>query len=260
MTDPFADLERELLAAHGRVPRRDLRTLRPVLAAATLAIAAVVATGWFAASGDPERAVTPQQEKPYTPFEPDSGPAPGRDPDADNHDQPGVTPVDGCAGGGWVPPTTDDPAPREIAERLAILQSGRPAPLTDIRLPGRQASRVYGSPVALPDFGDYRVSIVAADILPRKQVGRQGDPCGPPHGQTQPGVCQVLENAKGGIVSCFTAAELDAGEAFLDVRSSIVGIAPDGARVAVSGENRAEIEDNRFALPGGPETQVDFRP
>ena len=258
MTDPFAELERELLAAHARRPRRDLRALPGALAVAVLAVAVVAAIGWLGDSGDPERAAAPQQ-KPYTPFEPDSGPAPGRDPDADPNDQPGVTPVDGCAGEGFVPPRSDEPVPAELARRLAVLESGRPAEM-DPRMPGAQAARTYRSPVALPGFGEYRVAIVAADIIPRSQVARRRDPCTAPEGETQPGVCLILAGARGSMVACFTVAELDGGEAFLDVRSSIVGVAPDGARWAVSGENRAEVESNRFALPGGPLTEVDFQP
>jgi hypothetical protein len=257
MTDPFADLERELLAAHARTPRRRLGALPRVAAAAVLAVAAVGVVGWLGASGDPERAASPQ-EKPYTPFERDSGPAPGRDPDADLNDQPGVTPVDGCAGQGYVPPRTGEPVPAKLAQRLAVLETGRPAEM-DPRMPGAQAERVYGSPVALPDFGAYRVSIVAADIIPRSQVGRQRDPCAAPEGPTQPGVCLVLADDKGSMVACFTVAELDAGEAFLDVRSSIVGIAPDSALVAEAGDDESVIEGNVFSLPGGPDTQVRFR-
>jgi hypothetical protein len=259
MTDPFADLERELLAAHARKPRRDLRALPRVLAVAVLVIAVTLAIGRLGASGDPERAASPDGQQPYTPFERDSGPAPGRDPDADLDDQPGVTPVDGCAGQGYVPPRAAEPVPAELAQRLAVLETGRPAEM-DPRMPGAQVARVYGSPVALPGFGDYSVSIVAADIIPRGEVDRQRDRCAAPEGRTQPGVCEILENENGRLIACFTTAELDDGEAFLDVRGSIVGVAPDGARLAVSGENRAEVESNRFALPGGPRTEVDFRP
>ena len=238
MTDPFADLERELLRAHARdtASRRRLRAAPRVLALAATAAAAVVAVAWLGARTDPERAASPQPaQEGWTAY------APGCE-------QP------------WQPQTTGDPVPEELAGRLAILRDGPPAAAGDVdrRMPAAQAARLYGSAVALPRWGPYAVSLVAADIIPRREVTGPPDPCAGPQGKTEPGACLMLRSDEGGLAACFTVAELLEGKAYIDVRGHIVGLAPDGARWAVSGEDRAEVERNRFALPGGPGTEVAF--
>ena len=262
MTDPFADLERELLAAHARKPRRRLPALPGIVMTVVLLGAFVALAGWLGASGDPERAAAPQ-EKPYTPFEPDSGPAPGRDPDADNDDQPGVTPVDGCAGNGWIPPQSPEPVPAAITERMAIFRAppGADENTPDPRMTGRQATRVYNDGRrTLPKQGKWGVHAIAAEILPRAQVGHRGDPCAAPEGALEPGVCLVLTERKGAMSACFTLGEIEGGQAFIDADGWIHGFAPDGAGEATAHGTTTAVRDNFFRLPGGPETKVDFQP
>ncbi len=234
MTDPFADLERELLAAHGRRPPR--RTGPPrVFAVAAAALAAVAGVGWLGARGDTEQAV-----------------------------QPASQPAEqGTCDGGWIPPGTSEPAPSGLMAELAIFRERRPDRAIDLdpRMIGGQATRVYRDTLrVLPPRAGYSVYAIVADIVPRSRVVRERDPCAGPKGETEPGACLVLSTERGSTAACFTLAELEGGEAFLDVRDMIIGLAPDSARLAIAGENRTHVEGNLFTLPGGPRTQVDFQP
>ena len=240
MTDPFADLERELLAAHARAPRRRLTAGAPrVLALAATAAAAVAVVTWVGVQTDAERAVAP------TP-------------------QPAASGEEAECGDIWRPAETDQPYPSGIGAQMAVFREGRPPRVIelDTRMISAQATRVYrGSLRRLPRTSDYDVFAIVADIVPRRQLTRQRDACSPPHGTTEPGACLVLSSTEGSTAACFTLAEIEGGEAYLDVEDSrIIGFAPDGARVAKADGATAPVEDNLFTLPGGPETTVDFSP
>jgi hypothetical protein len=221
MTDPFADLERELMRAHGKRPRRRPPALAaaPVLAVAAVALALVLATG----DRDPERAAT----------------AP--------------TPQADC-----FVAFSQDRIPAAIAQRLSVLSEPETTPFEWAVL-ARQAKHMYGHPVALPSVGDYAVAAVGAEIVPRDRVDRQTTGCEPPSGPTEPGACLVLRNDQGGLGACFTVAELMEGAAFIDAGGEIIGLAPDSAEVAIADGHRSNVDDNSFHLPGGPETDVNFR-
>ena len=246
MTDPFADLERELLAAHSRKPRRTFRAVPGVVATVVLLAAFVALAGWLAAPAEQERAAAPQPT-----------------PSSDSHAQPAVTPNGDCPGGPWTPPQSDEPVPGAISERLGIFRrpSGPEENTPDPRMTGRQAARVYADGRrTLPPSGKYGVHAIAAEILPRAEVGKQDHPCAAPEGSLEPGVCLVLTHERGAMSACFTLAEIDEGEAFIDAGGRIMGLAPDGARTAKAGAATAEVDENSFTLPGGPESKVDFEP
>jgi hypothetical protein len=233
MTDPYADLERELLAAHARDlrPRRHLRAV-PRVAFAMAAVAAVVlafvAIARIASDGDPERAATPQPAA-----------------------------VE-CGGSQSTTASDVEPAPRDLATRLAILREGLRAEDPDLRLVGRQARHIYGPPRRVPPTVDWDIAVVAADIVPRSALSPQDDPCGPPGKATQPGVCLMLSNPEGGLGACFTVAELMEGKAFIDADGEIIGLAPDIARTVSVGDATCTPQDNLFHLPGGPDSKVSF--
>ena len=246
MTDPFADLERELLAAHARTPRRRFPAVPGIVATVALLAVFVALAGWLAAPSDPERAAAPQPT-----------------PSADSHEQPVVTPADDCQGGPWTPPQSDQPMPDAITGELAVFRapSGPDEAAPDPRMTGRQAARVYADGRrTLPRSGKYGVHAIAAEILPRDQVGQQDHPCAAPQGALEPGVCLVLTHEEGAMSACFTLAEINEGEAFVDAGRRIMGLAPDGARTAKAGGAVAEVVENSFTLPGGPESKVDFEP
>ena len=244
MTDPFADLERQLLAAHARKPRRTFPALPGVMATVVLLAAFVALAGWLAAPDDPERAAAPQPT-----------------PSSDNHAPPAVTPKEDCPSGPWTPPQSDEPVPGTISERLGIFRrpAGPEENTPDPRMTGRQAARVYADGRrTLPPSGKYGVHAIAAEILPRAQVGQQDHPCAAPEGSLEPGVCFLLTHREGAMSACFTIAQILGGEAFIDADGRIAGLAPDGVREAKSGGATAPVEENTFTLPGGPESKVEF--
>jgi hypothetical protein len=233
MTDPYADLERELLAAHGRDlrPRRHLRAVPRVafaLAAVAAVVVAFVAIARIASNGDPERAASSQTPAP-------SG---------------------GCRDLFIIIP--DQSPPGELADRLGILRNGPKAENFDVSLATRQAAHFYGPARQLPPTADWDIAAIAADIVPRSAITQQDDPCATPAGETEPGVCLMLKNQKGGLGACFTVAELDAGKAFIDADGEIIGLAPDIVRTVTAGDATCTPQDNLFHLPGGPESKVSF--
>jgi hypothetical protein len=144
---------------------------------------------------------------------------------------------------------------------------GEPAP--DPHMTGRQSTRLYANGRrTLPAVAKFGVHVIAAEIVPRDQVGGLGEPCAEPRGAVEPGVCLVLthgftdaaEGAKGALASCFTMAEILGGEAFIDADGRIIGFAPDGVRTASAHGASSRVRDNAFTLPGGPETTVVFAP
>jgi hypothetical protein len=229
MTDPFADLERELAGAHAR----DVKPLRHRAAAGRLvaAVAAVAAVALsfavlagIAADDDPERAAAPPA-------------APGD-----------------CR----TAVATSEPAPAEIAGRLSILRRGKPQEIA-LGLIAGQAKKLYGPPRSAPPTVDWDVAVAAAEIVPRSALEPDADPCAAPAEATEPGVCLILSNAEGGLAACFTVAELMEGKAFIDANGEIIGLAADGVRTATAGDDTCEPADNVFRLPGGPETRVQLR-
>ena len=240
MTDPFADLERELLAAHARRarPRLSLPPVR-VLAMAAAAAAVVAAVALVGAQSDPERVVAPTPQ-----------PATSQETDAE-------------CGEVYRPAETDQAMPPEVGGEMGVFREERPPRVIelDTRMISGQATRIYrGTLRILPRTAGYDVFAVVADIVPRKQVIRPRDACTPPQGTTEPGACMVISEPKGSMAACFTLDEINGGEAFLDTNGRVIGFAPDGARVALAGDARTSVERNLFDLPGGPQTKVDFEP
>jgi hypothetical protein len=243
MTDPFADLERELLSAHARdlAPRRHLGAAPRVFAVMATGAALALAVVWIGGRTDAERVAGPQNGG-------------------------GGEPATTCDRG-FVPPGTDQAAPSGIPAEMGIFREGRPPSglQFDAHMVGAQATRIYrGSLRILPPTSGYDVFVVIADIVPRRQIVQGRDHCAAPVGTTEPGVCMVLSRPKGATSACFTLGEIEGGRAYLDTeddegRGRVIGFAADSAREATAGSASAPVESNLFTLPGGPRTEVRFR-
>jgi hypothetical protein len=240
MTDPFADLERELLVAHARDlrPRRNLRAAPRALAltaTAVAAAAAVFAVVWAGGRIDDERVAQPQPAGP---------PA--------------------TCDGGWEPPETAQGPPSGIPAEMAVFREERPPGAVQIepRMFRAQATRIYRDTLrSLPETNGYAVWAIVADIVPRWHGRAEPrDHCRPPQGPTEPGACLVLFKPRGSLSACFTLGEIEGGEAFIDTDGRIIGFGPDTAAFASAGSEQVAVSRNLFTLRGGPETKVTFRP
>jgi hypothetical protein len=229
MSDFYADLRRELLAAAERdarpapwrLPRR---VIRPALALASIVAAVAVLAAIAGSHSEREREAVPA--------------AP-------------VSPVAGCSDA--APEGGEEPA--SILGKLAIMR--RP-PRAGDRSPypvdGPQVVRVYDDAVRSAGGG---VHLVAAEVIPRAAVA-DGPHCEHPAPPGKPGVCIVRETDDGWMQACFTIAEIcNAGSrAWLDHspegsnRADVTGVAPDGVaavELRVDGvSKRLPVRDNVF--------------
>lgn len=254
MTDPFADLERELRAAHARDVanprakrfRGTASSLRPVLATAAVAAVAIAAVAFVAGDGADERAASPQQkdDEGWTSYPP-----------AGQGDHPPGT--SGCKDP-YTPPSTAEPVPESLLASLRIVRDPAKdhgmAPAIDLRLFGAQALRAYEKGFRQVQRARHAVLIQPADIISRDQIkGERPDVCAAPTGDATAGACLAWSSAEGATAACYTVDEIKTGKAALDVSPDdeglVVGLAPDGVKtVVLEGENgdvsRSPVKDN----------------
>lgn len=255
MTDPFSDLERELLGAHARDhgARRHLRSARRGLPAAASVTAAAAVIAWFgglAPAGDPERAAAPgpQTEEGWTAYAPLSETG---------------DPVPGACATPYEPRASGDPVPDRLLELMSVLRR-RAVDEDALPLPAfmfsSQAVSVYDGGRRRFARGEDEVFLWPAEIVARTEVAGEQRSCDPPEGDTAPGVCMALMRAQGAFSACFTPEEIRGGEAFVDRKGEVAGLAPDGARLAQADGRSARVEDNFFVLPSeaGPDTEIAF--
>ena len=251
MTDPIADLRRDLLEAAHRTPAR--ARIRPLLmAAAAVAVVAIAVTGiaTLSGGGDPEReAAAP----PVATAEP----------------EPGTCVPEGDGRGG----VDLGPVPDTLSSRLGVLRepSGEEDSPRSLELPqGPQVAGVYTDAKRLAiDADDQTVYIAGAAVISRDDLPQNG-PGGKPAGKSAekcsggelwaaPGACVISVNSDGGAGEvCFTVPEIDRGASFLDNSkvpgdtASIAGMAPDGvhtARLHADGRTfDAKVVGNAYTL------------
>jgi hypothetical protein len=248
MTDFFDDLERELRRAHRRdterhararvtdsrwlprLPAAGLRTLAAL--AVVLAIVAVVLSVGQKSGVDRPTAAPPP------------GPTPGA--------------LDGCLPSElWEPPIVDEPIPREIASRFAILRdhARRSGELPrDARI-FSQARKLYRGAVTIRprlDAGTrIRVVVIAADTV---YAQRDHDFCAPPQDPILRGLC-VAAFAPNGTKyegKCFPMPEIAGAQAWFAVTPhTVFGLAPDGVKRVTfdtpAGTQSLNISGNVFA-------------